>query len=330
MSATVTDNIMPANEAALQRAQKLLTAGRLVALPTETVYGLAADACNGEAVARIFSAKGRPQFNPLICHVSDADMAAQYAHVNAPAQRLIDAFWPGPLTLVLPLKKNAGIHPLVVAGLDTIALRQPRGLMTELVDRMGTPLAAPSANASGKISPTTARAVQESLGDKVDLIIDNGPCSVGLESTIVKVEQEQLTLLRPGSVTIAELEKVSQMNLLVAEAGSAIQAPGMLHSHYAPSSAMRLGAKSVEPGEALLAFGPNRIAGSDQAVAVANLSSTGNLIEAAANLFSMMNQLDKSGATQIAVEPIPGDGIGLAINDRLTRAASPKEDRDGR
>ncbi len=329
MSATKTDNILPPNGAALDRAHALLTAGQLVALPTETVYGLAADACNGEAVARIFSAKGRPQFNPLICHVSDANMAARYAHISEPARRLMKAFWPGPLTLVLPLKKSAGIHPLVAAGLNTIALRQPHGLMADLVDRVGHPLAAPSANATGKISPTTARAVQESLGNKVDLIIDNGPCPVGLESTIVKVDHDQLTLLRPGSVTISELEKVSQMNPLVAEADSAIQAPGMLHSHYAPTKAMRLDAKSVGADEALLAFGPDRIEGADKAVAIANLSLTGDLIEAAANLFSMMSQLDKTGANRIAVSPIPIDGIGLAINDRLIRAAAPKGETDG-
>ncbi|MEM9573833.1 MAG: L-threonylcarbamoyladenylate synthase [Pseudomonadota bacterium] len=234
MNMAKTNNIMPADDEALARAQRLLADGRIVALPTETVYGLAADATNGKAVARIFSAKGRPQFNPLICHVSGAKMANDYADINELAHRLIEAFWPGPLSLVLPLKKDTKIHPLASAGLDTIALRHPQGLMAELVAKIGRPLAAPSANASGKISPTSAKAVEQSLGDKVDLIIDNGACSVGLESTIVKVESQQLTLLRPGSVTIDDLEKVSKMNLLVAEAGGSIQAPGMMASHYAP------------------------------------------------------------------------------------------------
>lgn len=329
MNMAQTKPIMPANEQALARAQALLADGGLVALPTETVYGLAADATNGKAVARIFSAKGRPQFNPLICHVSGIEMAQEFALIDEPAKRLIDAFWPGPLTLVLPLKNDTKIHPLVSAGLDTIALRHPRGLMAKLVATMGRPLAAPSANASGKISPTTARAVHNSLGDRVDLIIDDGPCSVGLESTIVKVENQRLTLLRPGSVTIDDLEKASGMNLLVASAESAIQAPGMLASHYAPNASMRLDAQYVEQGEALLAFGPTRIEGAQAAVAMQNLSPSGDLIEAAANLFSMMSMLDQSRARCIAVEPVPANGIGVAINDRLARAAAPRGDNNG-
>jgi L-threonylcarbamoyladenylate synthase len=316
--------IMPAGDEAMKRARALLADGDLVALPTETVYGLAADATNGNAVARIFSAKGRPQFNPLICHVSGVEMAETFAELNEHALRLIEAFWPGPLTLVLPRKKDTKIHPLVTAGLDTIALRYPQGLMAHLVADMGCPLAAPSANASGKISPTTAQAVHNSLGANVDLIIDAGPCSVGLESTIVKVENQQLTLLRPGSVTIGDLEKASGMNLLVAEAGSSIQAPGMLASHYAPNAPMRLEAQLVANDEALLAFGPARIEGASKVVASQNLSPTGDLIEAAANLFSMMNLLDQSGCRGIAVEPIPNTGIGVAINDRLARAATPR------
>ena len=320
------NSILPANNQTMARAQALLAIGGLVALPTETVYGLAADATNGEAVARIFSAKGRPQFNPLICHVSGTKMAEEIAVIDEHARRLIDAFWPGPLTLVLPLKNDTNIHPLVSAGLDTIALRHPRGLMAQLVAEMERPLAAPSANASGKISPTTASAVHNSLGDKVDLIIDDGPCSVGLESTIVKVGDNQLTLLRPGSVTIDDLEKASGMNLLVADAGSSIQAPGMLASHYAPNANMRLEARFVEPGEALLAFGPVRIEGANNAIAMQNLSPSGDLIGAAANLFSMMNLLDQSIAKTIAVEAVPLTGIGIAINDRLARAAAPRGD----
>lgn len=329
MEMSLKERLLSADDRSMEIAQSLLADGRLVALPTETVYGLAADATNGEAVARIFSAKGRPQFNPLICHVNGIEMAEEYAVISAPARRLMEASWPGPLSLVLPSKPDTKIHPLVSAGLDTIALRHPRGMMEQLVTKMGTPLAAPSANASGKISPTTAGAVRESLGNKVDLILDAGPCSVGIESTIVKVEDDHLTLLRPGSVTSDELEKVSQLNLLVVEAGSAIQAPGMLHSHYAPDSAIRLNAQKLQQGEALLAFGPNEIAGTEHAVACENLSLSADLIEAAANLFSMLRRLDQKRPSRIAVAPIPTIGIGLAINDRLTRAAAPRSVHNG-
>ncbi|KAG1650451.1 Threonylcarbamoyl-AMP synthase [Nymphon striatum] len=268
MNSISKNTIAPANNASLARANALLSDGRLVALPTETVYGLAADATNGKAVARIFEAKGRPQFNPLICHVSGIDMALEYADINDDALALMKAFWPGPLTLVLPLKPNAKIHPLVSAGLDTIGLRHPRGLMADLAAQIGSPLAAPSANASGKISPTTAQAVLDSLSNKVDLIIDDGACAVGLESTIVKVEDDRLVLLRPGSVTLSDLEKVSHLNLLQAKANSAIQAPGMLASHYAPNASMRLNVKVVNQDEALLAFGSKRADGANDVMAL--------------------------------------------------------------
>lgn len=323
------NQILRAGNEAMARALVILGNGGLVAVPTETVYGLAADATNGEAVARIFSAKGRPQFNPLICHVSSLEMAQEFAVFDEASLALAEAFWPGPLTLVLPLKQGAKIHPLVSAGLDTIGVRFPKGLTADLIARYGKPLAAPSANSSGKISPTTALSVQQSLGNKVDLIIDDGPCAVGLESTIVKVETETLTVLRPGSITLTDLKKVSHLNLLEASADTSIQAPGMMVSHYAPNALMRLNADNLLEGEALLAFGPVRISGADGAVKTLNLSPSGNLIEAAANLFSMMSELDNSGVARIAVEPVAMQGIGVAINDRLSRAAAPREVDNG-
>lgn len=319
------DRILPATSDAMARALAILGNGGLVAVPTETVYGLAADATNGEAVAGIFSAKGRPQFNPLICHVSSLEMAQEYAVFDAASLALAKTFWPGPLTLVLPLKKDTKIHPLVTAGLDTIGLRFPKGLTAELIAQYGKPLAAPSANSSGKISPTTALAVYQSLGNKVDLILDDGPCAVGLESTIVKVSAGSATILRPGGITLSDLQKMSHLNLLEAEANASIQAPGMMASHYAPNALMRLNAEKLLEGEALLAFGPHRINGADKAVTLLNLSPSGDLIEAAANLFSMMSELDNSGVAKIAVEPITMSGIGVAINDRLKRAAAPRD-----
>ncbi|WP_053999114.1 L-threonylcarbamoyladenylate synthase [Ahrensia marina] len=318
------NQIVAVSDDALTQALVILGNGGLVAVPTETVYGLAADATNGEAVAGIFSAKGRPQFNPLICHVSSLEMAQEFAVFDEASLALTNAFWPGPLTLVLPLKDNTKIHPLVTAGLDTIGLRFPKGLTAELIAQYGKPLAAPSANASGKISPTTALAVQQSLGNKVDLILDDGPCAVGLESTIVKVAGDTATILRPGGITLSDLEKMSHLNLLEAEANASIQAPGMMTSHYAPNALMRLDAEKVVEGEALLAFGSSRITGADQAVKILNLSPTGDLIEAASNLFSMMSELDNSNVARIAVEPVPMSDIGIAINDRLKRAAAPR------
>lgn len=316
--------IVSVSDDALAQALVILGNGGLVAVPTETVYGLAADATNGEAVAGIFSAKGRPQFNPLICHVSSLEMAQEFAVFDEASLALAKAFWPGPLTLVLPLKDNTKIHPLVTAGLNTIGLRFPKGLTAELIAQYGKPLAAPSANTSGKISPTTALAVQQSLGNKVDLIVDDGPCAVGLESTIVKAAGDTATILRPGGITLIDLEKMSHLNLLEAEANASIQAPGMMTSHYAPNALMRLAAEKVVEGEALLAFGSSRITGADQAVKILNLSPTGDLIEAASNLFSMMSELDNSNVARIAVEPVPKSGIGIAINDRLKRAAAPR------
>ncbi len=309
---------------AMDRAIALLDSGEVVAIPTETVYGLAGDATNGEAVARIFEAKGRPRFNPLIAHVCDMEMAERIGVFDPLSRRLAEEFWPGPLTLVLPLREDAGIHPLVTAGLSTIALRMPRGFGGELIARLGRPLAAPSANSSGRVSTTTAEAVAADLGTRIRLVVDAGPTPVGLESTIVKAEGEGLRLLRPGGVAAADIEAVAGVPLTRGAAG--VQAPGMLASHYAPNAALRLDVAEVRPGEALLAFGPHRAQGWQRAVAVKNLSEGGDLREAASNLFAFLQQLDRSGATVIAAEPVPDEGLGEAINDRLFRAAAPRDD----
>ncbi|MCR4266715.1 L-threonylcarbamoyladenylate synthase [Nitratireductor sp. ZSWI3] len=313
--------ILPESEA-LPRAVDLLGAGAVVAIPTETVYGLAADATNGEAVARIYEAKGRPRFNPLIAHVADLAMAERIAVFDPLARKLAAAFWPGPLTMVLPHRADSGIHPLVTAGLDTIALRWPRGFGARVIAALGRPVAAPSANTSGRISATTAAAVMADLGPRIPLVVDGGPTPVGLESTILKVEEGRLTLLRPGGVAAADIERVAGTSL--ARGAKAIEAPGMMASHYAPEAQMRLNAQSVGEGEALLAFGPHRAAGADRALAVRNLSERGDLREAAANLFSHLLALDRSGAATIAAEPVPLEGLGEAINDRLARAAAPR------
>ncbi|WP_292113286.1 L-threonylcarbamoyladenylate synthase [Mesorhizobium sp.] len=308
---------------AMERALALLEGGDVVAIPTETVYGLAGDATNGVAVARIFEAKGRPRFNPLIAHVADLAMAERIATFDPLSARLAEAFWPGPLTLVLPQRPESGIHPLVTAGLGTIALRIPRGFGGELIARLGRPLAAPSANSSGRISATTAQAVAADLGGKIKLVVDGGATPVGLESTIVKIEDGKLKLLRPGGIAAREIEAIAGTEMMRGAAG--IEAPGMLASHYAPGASMRLNAGKIASGEALLAFGPKRAEGWQDAVAVRNLSEAGDLREAAANLFAYMQALDRSGAATIAVEPIPSEGLGEAINDRLARAAVPRD-----
>lgn len=313
---------------ALAPALAILRAGGIVAVPTETVYGLAGDATDGEAVARIFEAKRRPHFNPLIAHVSDMAMAEELADFDPVSRRLAKTFWPGPLTLVLPLKAGSPIHPLVTAGLPTVALRMPGGFAHELIEAFGRPLAAPSANSSGRITATTAEAVAADLGDRLELIVDGGATPVGLESTIVRAEADGVRILRPGGIGAEEIEKAAGVKLL-REAAKGIQAPGMLVSHYAPGAAVRPDAREVRDGEALLAFGPNRIAGAERAVAMLNLSETGDLREAAANLFSHLAALDCSGAATIAVEPVRHDGLGEAINDRLARAAAPRDGGGG-
>lgn len=308
---------------ALPRAVALLDAGAVVAMPTETVYGLAADATNGEAVARIYETKGRPRFNPLIAHVCDMAMAERFAEFSPLARLLAEAFWPGPLTMVLPHKLQSGISPLVTAGLDTIALRWPRGFCARAIAELGRPVAAPSANSSGRVSTTTAEAVDADLGSRIELIVDAGATPVGVESTIVKVDGNGLVLLRPGGVAAEDIEAATGIRLK--RGAKSVEAPGMLASHYAPNASLRLNADQVMAGEALLAFGPRRIAGAEKAVAIRNLSETGDLREAAANLFSHLLELDRSGAGSIAAEPVPESGLGEAINDRLARAAAPRD-----
>lgn len=308
----------------LERAADLLRAGGLVAIPTETVYGLAADVSNGRAVAGIYEAKGRPSFNPLIAHVADMAMAGQIAMFDPLSQKLAESFWPGPLTLVLPLKEGAPVNSLVTAGLSTIGVRCPKGPAGELIRLLGHPLAAPSANSSGRISATTAAAVEADLGDRIPLILDGGASPVGVESTIIKVEDGKVRLLRPGGISAEAIEAVTGQPVERADQRAAIEAPGMLASHYAPRAKVRLDAVRILPGEAMLAFGGRRGCGYENARTVLNLSPTGDLAEAASNLFAFLNELDKSGAGTIAVEPIPMRGLGEAINDRLMRAAAPR------
>lgn len=311
--------LLSATPEGIARAARILRDGGLVAFPTETVYGLGGDACSGRAVARIFEAKGRPAFNPLIAHVADLTMARAYAHFSDDALRLATAFWPGPLTLVLPLRADTGLSPLTTAGLDTIGLRVPDHSSAQaLLATFGGPVAAPSANPSGRISATEARHVSEALAGRIDAILDDGPCPVGLESTIVGFETGGARLLRPGGLPVEALEACLGAPLLPMPTPSDTpSAPGQLSSHYAPRAAMRLDATEARPGETLLGFGPAR----DAAL---NLSPSGDLVEAAANLFSYLHRLDAGGPDTIAVSPVPDRGLGRAINDRLRRAAAPR------
>jgi L-threonylcarbamoyladenylate synthase len=292
---------------------ELLRSGQIVAIPTETVYGLAADASNADAVAKIYAAKGRPDFNPLIVHVADPSAAENLAEFSPMAHQLAQAFWPGPLTLVLPLRTDADIAGAVTAGLPTIALRCPaHPVMQALLKKTGLNIAAPSANKSGGISPTRAEHVLAGLGGAVPMILDGGPCSAGLESTIVAVRDNGWQILRPGPVTAAEIERVLGTSSLAASCDN-IEAPGQLASHYAPSKAVRLNAIQPESGEWYIGFGA--MEGND------NLSASGNLAQAAANLFDALHRADASAALSISVAPIPHEGIGVAINDRLHRAS---------
>jgi L-threonylcarbamoyladenylate synthase len=315
--------IVRATEEAIRTAAELLRAGRLVAFPTETVYGLGGDATNGRAVAAIFAAKGRPRFNPLIVHLPDAAHAAEHAAFTPLAQRLAEAFWPGPLTLVLERRAQSNLSDLVGAGLDTVALRVPDHPVAQaLLRAVDRPLAAPSANRSGAVSPTRAEHVLADLDDKVDLILDAGPTAHGLESTILDARGEAPVLLRSGAIPAETIEAVAGQPLVrAALQGARPSAPGQLESHYAPRATVRLGASDVRGGEALLAFGA-RVP--TTAGAVINLSETGDLMEAAANLFAALRALDQSGAQTIAVMPVPEHGLGEAINDRLRRAAAPR------
>ncbi len=313
-------------QAALAAGCAALAEGFAIAIPTETVYGLAADATNPAAITRIYETKGRPRFNPLICHMADLAMAETYAEFDPVSRALAEAFWPGPLTLVLPLKAGTSIHALATAGLDSVGIRIPKGFTGDLIRAFGRPLAAPSANTSGKVSATSAAHVEADLGAKIPLILDAGASTVGVESTIVKLEDGELRLLRPGGLPAREIERVAGRRLLRSKnAAAAIEAPGMLASHYAPGAAVRLDATALEPGEALIAFGPDRVAGAERAAITLNLSPRGDLSEAAANLFDYMKRADASGAAVIAFAPIPDEGLGEAINDRLRRAAAPRE-----
>ena len=322
--------ILPAGEAAVAAAARSLADGGLVAFPTETVYGLGADAGNATAIARLYQAKGRPAFNPLIAHLSDLGAAQRIAHFDATALLLAKAFWPGPLTLVLPKTTDCAVADLATAGLDTIAVRLPaHPVARDILRAFGGPVVAPSANLSGHVSPTTAAHVQSDLSGRIDLIVDGGPVAVGVESTIVGCFEE-LRLLRPGGLPRGEIERVLGRALVQApqdadnDSGQPL-APGMLASHYAPRTAVRLNASSVEPGEALLAFGPATVPGIDAARSVMNLSARGDLNEAAANLFGYLRTLDTKGAHRIAVMPVPRHELGEAINDRLRRAAMARE-----
>jgi L-threonylcarbamoyladenylate synthase len=320
----------------VDNAVTLWRAGELVAMPTETVYGLGADATNGQAVAKIYSMKARPQFNPLIVHVADVTTAKKYVQWNDTAEKLAAAFWPGPLTLVLKRRIYCHINELVSAGGSTLAIRIPsHPVAQQLLKAFGGGIAAPSANRSGRISPTTAQHVRDELGDAVKLVVDGGPCEIGLESTVVDLSGEAPTVLRPGSITRAAIEAVlftadeanekkaahaARQELRLADTdGGELKSPGMMETHYAPELPVRMNAETVDADEALLAFGPTPIEG---AATTLNLSETGDMIEAAANLFAYMRLLDVPAHRAIAVMPIDNTGIGEAINDRLWRASA--------
>jgi L-threonylcarbamoyladenylate synthase len=322
--------MLPADPAGVKQAARCLAEGGLVAFPTETVYGLGADATNAAAIARLYEAKGRPLFNPLISHVEGLAGAHRIARFDATAIALAQAFWPGPLTLVLPRREGCEVADLATAGLETIAVRVPAHPVAHaILKAFGKPVVAPSANLSGHVSPTRADHVDNDLAGRIDLIIDGGPVAVGVESTIVGCFERPM-LLRPGGLPREEIERVLGRSLatLPAEAeGDNRQplAPGMLTSHYAPRSHVRLNAQSLEPGEALLAFGDADVPGRDKAAAVLNLSESGDLAEAATHLFGYLRDLDGQNARAIAVMPVPNEGLGEAINDRLRRAAAGRE-----
>ena len=333
MTALLSTRMAKADAAAAADAARLLAAGGLVAFPTETVYGLGADATSGPAVARLYDAKGRPAFNPLIAHVADIADAERLARFDADAARLAKAFWPGPLTLVLPKAAGCPVADLATAGLDTIAVRVPaHKVARDILAAFGKPVVAPSANRSGHVSPTRAEHVEADLGGRIDLIVDGGATPVGVESTIVACLGEPV-LLRPGGLPRAAIERALG-RLLGRSLGRSLAdpapahdtdgpiAPGMLAAHYAPRARPRLNARRIAPGEAVLAFGPVPAEGAERAKCVLNLSPRGDLVEAAANLFSHLRALDAAGTATIAVMPIPGDGLGEAINDRLERAAA--------
>ena len=311
--------LTPPTETALQQATRVLNDGGCVAFPTETVYGLGADARNSNAIAAIYAAKGRPSFNPLIVHVPNIETAETIAVFSPQARTIADQFWPGPLTLVLPLHPHAGISSLVTAGLDTVAIRVPQGETAhKLLTEFGGPIAAPSANPSGQLSPTKATHVLKGLEGKVHMILDGGDCTVGLESTIIRFESDGIAVLREGGLDPAQLP----YDLITTAVNpDRPDAPGQLLSHYAPDTPLRLNAKAAKDGELLLGF--NDVQG-----ASLNLSASGDVVEAAANLFDYLHQMDALAVTNkargVAVSPIPTKGLGAAINDRLQRAAAPR------
>ena len=316
--------ITTATDTAIYDASERLKSAGLVAFPTETVYGLGADATNELAVAKVFKAKGRPSFNPLIIHVPTIKAAEGFAELSDTARKLCAAFWPGPLTIIVPRKSTSNISHLATAGLDTIAIRCPdHPVALALLTQCNRPIVAPSANRSGHVSPTTAMHVEEDLGDRIEMILDGGPTAIGLESTVIALTPDP-QILRPGSISKLEIENVigpfANTDQPASKVGKII-APGQLASHYAPNAAIRLNAIAVKPGEALLAFGP---AAPDHDGPVINLSPDGDLTEAAANLFASLRELDRSGCPTIAVMTIPQTGMGEAINDRLKRAAAPR------
>ena len=318
--------LLPAGADAVAEAARCLRNGGLVGFPTETVYGLGADAANPAAIARLYQAKGRPAFNPLIAHVGDLAAAEAIAQFDSRARALAQAFWPGPLTLVLPKAQNCPIADLATAGLDTVAVRVPaHNVARALLQAFGGAVVAPSANRSGHVSPTTAAHVLADLDGRIDLILDGGPVEVGVESTIIGCFDEPV-LLRAGGLPREAIERLLGRALLAPQEPDADSphplAPGMLASHYAPRARVRLQATDVHPAEALLAFGPDALPGLDKAVAVMNLSESGDLTEAATKLFGYLRALDTYGAAGIAVMPVPGHGLGEAINDRLRRAAA--------
>lgn len=324
--ATRTTSRLAADADGIAEAARLLGAGQVVAIPTETVYGLGADASDPKAVAAIYAAKDRPRFNPLISHLPDAASARREGVFDESASALAEAFWPGPLTLVLPVAAGGSVCDLARAGLPSVALRVPGDTVArEVLSRVGRPIAAPSANRSGRVSPTSAEHVLGDLDGRIAAVLDGGPCPVGIESTVVACLGGQPHLLRPGGITREELRRVLGVDPVFAasDEGRPI-GPGLLASHYAPRAAVRLNADRVSAGEAVLLFGSFRPAGLDAAVAFENLSVAGDLVEAASRLFERLRRLDASSAGTIAVVPIPSKGIGEAINDRLSRAAAPR------
>ncbi|KSV81868.1 hypothetical protein N183_15250 [Sinorhizobium sp. Sb3] len=309
---------------AISVAVDALKKGEVIAVPTETVYGLAADATNESAVSRIFEVKRRPSFNPLICHCSDIEMVSTYAVLDPVSLRLAEAFWPGPMTLVLEANPSCRLPSRTTAGLNTVAIRIPDGFSRDLIRSFGIPLAAPSANISGKVSATTAQHVRDDFGDEVPIILDGGQTKIGVESTILTVRNGGIELLRPGGLPVELIERVARLPLTFREVPGTVVAPGMLTSHYAPRACVRLDAVEVMRGEVLLKVGGVFVSGEGECARVFDLSPNGSLAEVAANLYATLKEADELGVSTIAVVTIPNSGLGLAINDRLRRAAAPR------